>query len=395
MIQREHYLKKIRPFYDSDLIKIITGIRRCGKSVILSQIYNELDGMEKKTVYLDFDILSVRRQYPDAVSLTEYIESLIPKSGMLYVFLDEIQNVDDWNQAVRTLLLERCSVFISGSNSRLLSGEFTKELSGRYVSFRVRPFVYKEAVMYMEQLERTYSIADYLVWGGFPVALAQTDTESRKTYLNDLNSTIIYNDIENRHNIRRKEIFEKLTDFILCSNSRIFSAQSISRYLKGQNIAISVPTVIKYLDYLKEAYVVNEVSLYSEKAKEKLNYYVKLYDEDVSFNSIRQYNRHYDVTHNLENVVLNELYYMDYEVTVMNDKNHEIDFRASKNGKIYLIQVAYSVIDEKTYELEMSAFSQIDNENQKILITNDDMDFSTSTVRHIRLNDFLTMNDLE
>lgn len=395
MIQREHYLKKIRPFYDSDLIKIITGIRRCGKSVILSQIHNELDSMEKKTVYLDFDILSVRRKYPDAVLLTEYIESLIPERGMLYVFLDEIQNVDDWNQAVRTLRLERCSVFISGSNSRLLSGEFTKELSGRYVSFRVRPFVYKEAVMYMEQLGRTYSIADYLVWGGFPVALAQTDTESRKTYLNDLNSTIIYNDIENRHNIRRKEIFEKLTDFILCSNSRIFSAQSISRYLKGQNIAISVPTVIKYLDYLKEAYVVNEVSLYSEKAKEKLNYYVKLYDEDVSFNSIRQYNRHYDVTHNLENVVLNELYYMDYDVTVMNDKNHEIDFRASKNGKIYLIQVAYSVIDEKTYEREMSAFSQIDNENQKILITNDDMDFSTSTVRHIRLNDFLTMNNLE
>ena len=395
MIQREHYLKKIRPFYDSDLIKIITGIRRCGKSVILSQIHNELDSMEKKTVYLDFDILSVRRKYPDAVLLTEYIESLIPERGMLYVFLDEIQNVDDWNQAVRTLRLERCSVFISGSNSRLLSGEFTKELSGRYVSFRVRPFVYKEAVMYMEQLGRTYSIADYLVWGGFPVALAQTDTESRKTYLNDLNSTIIYNDIENRHNIRRKEIFEKLTDFILCSNSRIFSAQSISRYLKGQNIAISVPTVIKYLDYLKEAYVVNGVSLYSEKAKEKLNYYVKLYDEDVSFNSIRQYNRHYDVTHNLENVVLNELYYMDYDVTVMNDKNHEIDFRASKNGKIYLIQVAYSVIDEKTYEREMSAFSQIDNENQKILITNDDMDFSTSTVRHIRLNDFLTMNNLE
>lgn len=122
---------------------------------------------------------------------------------------------------------------------------------------------------------------------------------------------------------------------------------------------------------------------------------MKLYDEDVSFNSIRQYNRHYDVTHNLENVVLNELYYMDYDVTVMNDKNHEIDFRASKNGKIYLIQVAYSVIDEKTYEREMSAFSKIDNENQKILITNDDMDFSTSTVRHIRLNDFLTMNNLE
>lgn len=395
MIKREHYLKKIRPFYDSDLIKVITGIRRCGKSVILSQIHDELDEMGKKTVYLDFDILSVRRKYPDAVSLTEYIESLIPKRGLLYVFLDEIQNVDGWNQAVRTLRLEHCSVFISGSNSRLLSGEFTKELSGRYVSFRVRPFVYKEATEYIEQLGRTYSISDYLVWGGFPVALAQPDTESRKMYLNDLNNTIIYNDIENRHSIRRKEIFEKLTDFILCSNSRIFSAQSISRYLKGQNIAISVPTVIKYMDYLKEAYVVNEVSLYSTKTKEKLNYYVKLYDEDVSFNSLRQYDRHYDVTYNLENVVLNELYFMDYEVTMMNDKNHEIDFRATKDGKIYLVQVAYSVVDEKTYEREMSAFAKIDNTNQKILITNDDMDFSTSTVRHISLIDFLKMNDLD
>lgn len=394
MILREHYLKKIRPFYDSDLIKVITGIRRCGKSVILSQIHDELEQMSKKTVYLDFDVITVRRKYPDALSLTTYIESLVPEQDMLYVFLDEIQNVADWNQAVRTLRLEHCSVFISGSNSRLLSGEFTKELSGRYVSFRIRPFVYKEAQEYMGQLGRNYSISDYLVWGGFPVALAQPDIDSRKLYLNDLNNTIIYNDIENRHDIRKKGIFEKMVDFVLLSNSRIFSAQSISRYLLGQNVTISVPTVTKYLGYLEEAYVINQVSMYSTKAKEKLNYYIKLYDEDVSFNSIRQDDRHYDITHNLENIVLNELYYMDYDVTVMNDKKHEIDFRASKNGQVYLIQVAYSVVDDKTYEREMSAFSKIDNSNEKILITNDDINYSTTTVRHIRLPEFLAMNNL-
>ena len=393
MILREHYMSQIRPFIESDLIKIITGIRRCGKSVILRQIMNELESAGKRCLFLDFDLRPVRAKIPNADALIAYVHDYLGEDK-LFVFLDEVQNVEDWNEAARTLRLYNTSVFITGSNSKLLSQEFTKELSGRYVSFRIRPFVYREAKEYAEQLGRSFEISDYLVWGGFPAALEQQDQESMKRYLNDLNSTIIYNDLENRYNIRKRDVFERIVDYILVSNARIFSAKSISDYMKGQNISVSVPTVIKYLGYLKEAYVIEDIPLYSPKAKSKLNYYYKLFDEDVSLNSIRVSGNRYDLTHNLENIVLNELIYLGCEVSVYNNKGREIDFRAVRDGKLYLIQVAYSVAEEKSYDREFSAFAGIDNTVKKIIITNDEIDYSTSTVYHYKLRDFLLMDEL-
>lgn len=393
MIKREHYLAQIRPFYESDLIKIITGIRRCGKSIILNQVREELEAQHKKCLFLDFELRPVQSKIPDADALISYVTEHLSKEK-LYVFLDEVQNVQDWHEACRTLRRFDCSVFITGSNSKLLSREFTKELSGRYVSFRIRPFVYREARQFADQLGRRFEITDYLIWGGFPAVLEQPDEDARKRYLNDLNNTIIYNDLENRYKIRKREIFERVVDFVLISNARIFSAKSIADYMKGQNVEISVPTIIKYLGYLKEAYVIKDVPLYSPKAKAKLNYYYKLYNEDVSLNSIRLSGNRYDLTHNLENIVLNELIYMGYEVSVYNNKGREVDFRAVRDGKLFLVQVAYSVAEDKTYEREFSAFSGIDNTMKKIIITNDDVDYSTSTVYHYKLKDFLWMEEL-
>ena len=393
MIKREHYLAQIRPFYESNLIKIITGIRRCGKSIILNQVREELEAQHKKCLFLDFELRPVQSKIPDADALISYVTEHLSKEK-LYVFLDEVQNVQDWHEACRTLRRFDCSVFITGSNSKLLSREFTKELSGRYVSFRIRPFVYREARQFADQLGRHFEITDYLIWGGFPAALEQPDEDARKRYLNDLNNTIIYNDLENRYKIRKRDIFERVVDFVLISNARIFSAKSIADYMKGQNVEISVPTIIKYLGYLKEAYVIKDVPLYSPKAKAKLNYYYKLYNEDVSLNSIRLSGNRYDLTHNLENIVLNELIYMGYEVSVYNNKGREVDFRAVRDGKLFLVQVAYSVAEDKTYEREFSAFSGIDNTMKKIIITNDDVDYSTSTVYHYKLKDFLWMEEL-
>ena len=393
MITREHYLKQIRPFYDNDLIKIITGIRRCGKSVILKQVQDELKIEGKNCLFLDFELKPIRNMIPDADALIGYVSERLGVEK-LYLFLDEIQNVTDWNEACRTLRLYNCSVFISGSNSKLLSKEFTKELSGRYISFRVRPFIYKEALEYAEQCGKLYNITDYLVWGGFPASIAQDNIDAKKRYLNDLNDTIVYNDLENRYKIRKKEVFERIVDYILISNARIFSAKSITDYMKGKNISVSVPTVIKYLEYLKEAYVITDVALYSPKAKAKLNYYYKLFDEDVSLNSIRVTGTRFDLTHNLENIVFNELLFMGYDVSVYDNKGKEIDFRAEKNGKTFLVQVAYSVAEEKAYNREFAAFANLDNTMKKILISNDDIDYSTSTVYHYKLKDFLIMNEL-
>ena len=395
MILRSHYIDQIRPFYESDLIKVITGIRRCGKSVILSQIADEFRSAGKAVLSLNFETLEYSSAIPDAKALVSTVKEHIPSDRKLYVFLDEVQIVKDWNIACRSLRLENISLFITGSNSRLLSKEFTKELSGRYVSFCVRPFVYKEIIDYANQLGKEYSVADYLVFGGFPKVIELPDKTSIEQYLNDLNQTIIINDIMNRYRIRKTELFKRLVNYVLVSNARIFSANSVQHYLSSEKLGCSINTVMKYLSYLEEAYVIRKVPQYSTKAKRELSFYAKIYDEDVSFNTIRQHKGRYDLTHNLENIVYNELIYMGYEVAVFTKGNQEIDFLATGNGKEYLIQVAYSVAEDSTYDREFALFNKLDQSRRKILITNDAVDYSTSTVEHIALPEFLMMNSLE
>ena len=393
MIKRIRYLDEIRPFYDSDLIKIITGIRRCGKSVLLRDICNEIKETTENIIFIDFEDITNITKIPDVDKLLNYVEEH-KKKGLCYVFLDEVQKLPNWADACRTLRVRDCSVFISGSNSKLLSREFTKELSGRYVSFRVRPFVYIEIQEYAKELNKKISIIDYIVWGGFPKMLEFNDEVSKKKYLSDLNDTIIMNDLMNRYNIRKKDIFRNIVNYIFISNSRIFSARSILNYMKSTRIDVSLSTITKFISYLQEAYAIQTVKLYSPKAKRELNYYQKIYNEDVSFNSIRAQDNLFDLTHNFENLVLNELYYKGYSIYTYNDGKHEIDFVATKDNKKYYIQAALSIADKNTYLREFALFNKLDNTNQKIIITNDELDYSTSTVRHIKFKDFLLMKEL-
>lgn len=394
MIKREHYLEQIRPFYDSSLIKIVTGIRRCGKSVLMEQVEEELRESGKTTLSLNFETLAVSQRITDANALEREVKSHIG-SEKLYVFLDEVQNVPDWNLACRSLRLENVSLFITGSNSKLLSKEFTRELSGRYVSFRVRPFVWKELREYAAELGRETTVLDYLTFGGFPQRLEHVGRASVLRFLNDLDRTIIRNDLLNRYAIRKTQLFEKLVNFVLISNARIFSANSVQKYLIGQQMNCSVNTVMKYLSYLEEAYVIARIPQWSAKAKRQLSFYAKLYDEDVAFNSIRQTGGRWDLTHNLENVVYNELLFRGYELAVFSENGREIDFLAEKDGKQSLVQVAYSIAEESTYKREFALFNTLDQSRRKIIITADEADFSTSTVRHIPLNRFLEMDDLD
>ena len=395
MIYREHYISQVREFYDSDLIKIITGIRRSGKSIILEQIKDEINKKTENVISLNFEDKRVSSNILDAKSLIEYVESN-RKKGKCYIFLDEIQILDGWQEACKTLRLDNNSVFITGSNSKLLSKEFTKELSGRYVSFRVRPFVYKEIMEYTKELEKECSITDYLIWGGFPKRFEFNTEEAQIRYLSDLDDTIVLNDLMNRYKIKKESLFKSLVNYILRSNSRIFSAKSIHDYIKEKHENCSINTIMKYLNYLEEAYIIETVKQYSTRTKKELAYYSKVYNEDVAFNSIRCMDNRYDLTHNLENIVYNELIYMGYKIYVYNNNNNnkEVDFLAQKGNKKYYIQVAYSIAEEKTYNREFSAFANIDNLSQKIIITNDDIDYSTGTVKHIKLKDFLNMESL-
>ena len=393
MIQREHYIERVRPFYESDLIKIITGIRRCGKSVIMEQIIKEIAEKTDNIIYLNFEDKKVSTNVTNCEQLISYVEEN-KKDGKCYLFFDEIQTLDGWQDACKTLRLYDYSLFITGSNSKLLSGEFTKELSGRYVAFRVRPFIYKEIVEYCKELGKEASVTDYLVWGGFPKRFEFDSSEAQSRYLNDLDDTIVINDLIRRYGIRKESLFKSLVNFVLRSNSRVFSANSIRDYIKQEHTSCSVNTIMKYLGYLEEAYIIESVKQYSSKTKKELAYYSKIYNADVCFNSIRCMNNRFDLTHNLENIVYNELIYMGYELYVHNNNGKEIDFLATKGTKQYYVQVAYSVAEDKAYQREFNAFKNLDNLSQKIIITNDDIDYSTSVVRHIKLKDFLMMEGL-
>lgn len=393
MIIREKYLKTIRGFYESDLVKVITGVRRSGKSVILETIIDEIKLKTNNIIYLNFEKTSDFSKASNVNELVRYVKDN-RRDGKCYCFFDEIQEVDNWQIAVKDLRLENCSVFVTGSNSKLLSSEFLTLLSGRFVSFRIRPFVYKEIKEYAQKYDISVSIADYLIWGGFPGRFMNTTLEGTKSYLSDLESTIVVNDLIKRYKIKKVVAFKKIVNFVLCSNSRIFSVRSIHKYMKTDFPDLALSTVARFMEWLKEAYIIDEIPQYSTKTKRVLKYYGKIYNCDVSLNSLRANNNRYDLDHNLENVVYNELLYMGYELKVFTNNGKEIDFLASKDNKIFYVQVAYSVADEKAYEREMSAFDNLDNRNQKVLITNDIVDYSTSVVRHIKFEEFLMMEEL-
>ena len=392
MILREHYLQQIRPFYDSDLIKIITGIRRCGKSVIMQQVRDEILATSADVVFLEFEKREVRTQFPNADSLLEYVNKK-RKNGRCYVFLDEPQEIKGWVEVCQSLRLHGDSVFVTGSNSKMLSKEYVKELSGRFVSFRIRPFVYSEIREYAQELGKIITPLDYLIWGGFPKRLEFTG-EAQQRYLEDLNETIIYKDLIVRFKIRKEALFRSVVDFVLRSNARIVSANSIYKAVK-QMQKCSESTIQKYIGYLEMAYAVDFMDLYSTRTKQALSFYRKCYDSDVSLNSIRCPDNRFDLDHNLENVVYNELLYMGYQLHVHKNVKSEIDFLAQKDNRKYYIQVAYSVADDKAYRREFRAFENVDPLSQKILITTDELDYSTSIVRHIRFHDFLSMRSLE
>lgn len=394
MIYREHYIAPIRDFYDDDLIKVITGIRRCGKSVVLNQIMDEIKEKTDNVIYLNFEDKRTNLLISNGIELINYVNEN-RKDGKCYLFFDEIQVLSGWQDACKTLRLYDNSLFITGSNSKLLSKEFTKELSGRYVSFRIKPFVYKEILEYTKQLGKDCSVSDYLVWGGFPKRFEFSNETATIRYLTDLDDTIVINDLINRYKIRKVDLFHKIVNFVLRSNSRIISSKSIYKFIQDNHEKCSINTVIKYLGYLEEAYIIDKISLYSNKVKRELIYYYKIYNEDVSFNSIRCLDNRYDLSHNLENIVYNELIYMGYQLYVYDNRGKEIDFLAVKDNKKYYIQVAYSILDDKAYEREFKAFEGFDNMAKRIIITNDDIDYSTSLVQHIKLKDFLLMDSLD
>lgn len=398
MIKREKYLKRIRPFYEQDLIKVITGIRRCGKSVILNQIMDELrqSGVkDEQIIYINFEFTDYI-DINDAKKFNEFIEKKLINKNKYYVFFDEIQNVDRWEKVVNSLKAkynENISIFITGSNSDLLSGELATHIAGRYVSFKIYPFTFDEVCELKDikdkdkyELERTFD--DYIIWGGMPQRFLMNDELQIKTYLSDVYNSIVVKDIIERFKIKDLDLFNKILTFIMTTPSQTFSADSLTKYLLNENIDVSKMTVYNYLEYMCRALLINKADRFDVREKRILNGKYKYYLTDLGFTNILNDGKKKQISTYLENIVYNELVARGYNVNIGTLENGEIDFIATRFEEKEYYQVTFHLGDD-IIEREFGVYKNIQDNYPKYVISCDTFDFSQNGIIHKNIIDFL------
>ena len=397
MLIREKYLSKIRAFYHSEsLIKIIYGMRRSGKSVILNQIMDEIIklGINKENIiYINFE--SLKYDFiKNAKDLYNYIESLKINKSKYYVFLDEIQKVEEFEKAINSLRITNdYSIFITGSNSRMTLLELSTDLSGRYVSFRINPLSFKEIVELTNTKEKDYEslLFDIFKWGGLPQRFLFQNDADKIIYLSSVYDSIILKDIVERLKIKDIASFNKVLQYMLDTESREFSRDNVIEYLKKEHHEIANDTLYNYLEAFVSSFIMNKVYRYDVHGKNLLKTLNKYYVNDLGIKQIKTNNEKVNYSVALENIVYNELIGKDYKVFVGKTTRGEIDFIASKNNGFKYIQVCLDLSDENTRVREFKAFDEIE-EGEKYIITLTKKDYSTDTVKQINIFDFL-MND--
>ena len=388
MIKREQYLKKIRGFYEQDLIKVITGIRRSGKSTLLKQIIDELKDSgvsSERIIYINFEDIDMSF-IKNGMDLNEYIKPRIKTPEKYYLFFDEIQNVMAWEKAVNSFkATKNVSIFITGSNSNLLSGELSTLLAGRYVSFKIQPFSFKEVCELLnvkDDLEIEKTFEDYIKWGGMPQRFCFSKEEEVKNYLMDLYDSIVVKDIITRYKIKDIELLNKILDYLMSTPAQQFSATSIINYLKSINRICSNETLYNYLSYITNSFIVNRAKRYDIKGKKVLNTNDKYYLTDLGLGQVKSSIKTKGKGSVLENIVYNELINRGYEVLVGKSESSEIDFIASYFDEKIYIQVAYILADDDVIEREFGAFNRIQDNYPKYVLTMDKLDFSQNGIIH-------------
>ena len=398
MLKREIYLTRIRGFYDSDLVKILVGIRRCGKSVILKQIMNEIKEkgvQEDHILYINFELVEFE-ELKDYKKLNYYIKEKIQDDKKYYVFLDEIQNVQKFEVVVNSLRasLENISIFITGSNSKLLSNELSTVLSGRYVLFNIYPLTFKEYIeLTGNDSKNEESFWDYLKWGGLPNRVQFTDEVNIKDYLHSVFDSIILRDVVERLGLKDITLFNLILQYLIDITGREFSANNIIGYLKNEGRIISTETLYTYLDALCKALIVEKIYRYDIHGKAILKTLNKYYMTDLGIAQIKNNNFEINKCFAIENVVFNELVARGYEVYIGKLNPGEIDFIASKNGERKYFQVAYLLSDNKVEEREFGALKKIEDNYPKYVISLDKTNFSQNGIIHKNIVDWLLEDD--
>ena len=399
IIKREKYLKKIRPFYDSKYIKVITGIRRCGKSEVILQIINELkeNGVnDKNIIYLNLED-ERGRKIKKGDQLFDILNAFITNDEKYYIFIDEIQHIDEFEVVIAAIRVTyNCSLFVTGSNSKLLHGKLQDRLTGRAREFQIYPFTYDEVIEYkkannIEINEDTFK--EYLRFGGMPQRFEEIDENGIRNYLENLYNSIIEKDVFDQHPRINKTEFKNVSKYIISTTCRTFSALSIANYLKNSKSKDEQKnfsnTINNYADYIQECYFISECKPYYLKGKECLNGTKKYYAIDVGIRSLLGGVTSYDDTFALENVIYNELISRGYEVRYGKLRDGEIDFVVLNGRKKCMIQVSYYINDQSTYDREYGAFDKVDEHSLKYVFSLDIFDSSHNGITHINIIDFL------
>ncbi len=396
-IKRERYLKKIRPFYDSDLIKVLTGVRRCGKSVLLTQIEEEF----RQNGYDDSHIIKINfedLQYEkirSVIKLNSYVSKKIKDDEKYVIFLDEIQHVRSFEKALSSFRATlNCSIFITGSNSKLLSGKMATLLVGRCIEFRIMPFSFAESYEFIKALGREQSpdelFIDYINWGGLPLRFSFSNEKDIRKYIEQTYGGILERDIITERSRINRQKFEKVSSYVMANAGKDFSPTSIEAFFSSKNKEeIDKKTIYRYLDKMEKACLINRVKRFNIVGKQSLTYIEKQYASDTGFRMINTNFVNFEDTFFLENIIYNELITRDYEVFVGKTYKSEIDFVVLSRKKKCFIQVAYYLNSSETIKREFDAFSPISDASPKYVLSLDRMDFSRDGISHINILDFL------
>ena len=398
MIQRERYINNIKPFIGKDIVKVLTGIRRSGKSVMLRLIQEEIQRQGVvETQFISFNFESMENaDFCTASSLYQELKRRIALiQGKVYLFFDEIQEVEQWEKCINSARVDfDCDIYITGSNAKLLSGELASYLGGRYVEFVVFPFSFEEYLESIKQENKDTSVTEefknYLEMGGMPFLVnLRYDKEASLQYLRDVYNSVLLKDVVQRNNIRDVELLERMILYFLDNVGHSFSARSISNYLKQENRKVSAETILNYIKACCDAYLFMKLRREDLQGKKILSVNEKYYSVDHGLREaiLGTNTRNIDQVH--ENIVSVELLRRGYTVTIGKNGEKEIDFIAKKNKDKLYIQVAYLLAGSETIEREFGIYDSVRDHYPKYVLSLDELDMSRNGIKHLNIRDFL------
>lgn len=402
MIKREMYMKRIRPFIGTDLIKVMTGVRRSGKSVMLELIKEELvqSGINSNQfITINFENLNYS-YLQTANALHKEVTDLASNiKGKVYLFFDEIQEVEEWEKCINSLRITLdCDIYITGSNAKLLSSELSSYIGGRYVEFIIYPFSFSEFLtMYnsTNNMESNQTLFNkYLLLGGMPfLANVNYENEATKLYLNDLFNSVILKDIVKRNKIRDVDLLERIIAYVIANVGTTFSATSLSKFFKSEHRIVAPETILNYIKYCCDAYLFYQVKREDLHGKEILSTNEKYYIVDHGIREAVYGSNMRDINLILENIVYLEMLRRNYKVTVGKFGNKEIDFVCDKQGKKLYVQVCYLLASDETIQREFGVYDIIRDNYPKYVVSLDEFDMSRNGIKHLNIRNFLLMEE--